>query len=387
MFIFQDTVSLCCSTRQLRDLETSFAIPKQFLEATCPTCWYNFRKNFCDMTCSPHQASFVKADRIVTGPGFDDHAGQEVEMVESVTYFASDPWVTDTYTSCKDVQVPALGGSVMDFLCGPWGGADCSPHRLFNFLGSLSNGYAPFAINYEYSNDTSSADGHTYHGPHVVPCDEVAPGEGAACGCNQCSSACPKPIQPTPPIDCFKDNEKCEITGSNLLHTYTNVELAEECQLLCEDELLCVAFTHFGEESTPFQNDCLLFSSCVNRRTCEDCITGTSQDDPTCVCSIQYSGVANGNNLVEVVGGVAGEPSCKQQCTDNTDCNVYTYYDADDDDNLELCLLLSNGELQEPVSPCDNCRTGPASCRTGQQCTQRMLELHKSPDTNVFTFS
>ena len=36
----------------------------------------------------------------------------------------------------------------MDLLCGPWGGALCSPQRLLDYLGSISNGYAPFQINY-----------------------------------------------------------------------------------------------------------------------------------------------------------------------------------------------------------------------------------------------
>ena len=34
----------------------------------------------------------------------------------------------------------------MDLLCGPWGGALCSPQRLLDYLGSLSNGYAPFQV-------------------------------------------------------------------------------------------------------------------------------------------------------------------------------------------------------------------------------------------------
>ena len=105
------------------------------------------------------------AENIVTGPGFEDYEGQEVEMVESVKYFAKMDFVEDLYDSCKDVQVPALGGSVMNFLCGPWGGADCNPYRLFDFLGSLSNGYAPFAINYDYGAQTESEDGHIYHNP------------------------------------------------------------------------------------------------------------------------------------------------------------------------------------------------------------------------------
>jgi Niemann-Pick C1 protein len=188
-----DEPDLCCSTRQLRDLKTNFVTPQQFIEATCPSCWYNFRKNFCDLTCSPDQATFVKADSYVTGPGFEDFEGQEVEMIKSVTYFVNEVFVKDLYSSCKDIQVPALGGSIMVFLCGPWGENFCDPYRMFNFLGDLSNGYTPFAINYIYSNNTETEDdGHTYqnHNPPMVACDQKAPGEKEACGCQDCPAAC-----------------------------------------------------------------------------------------------------------------------------------------------------------------------------------------------------
>ena len=71
-------VKLCCSTRQLRDLKANFQMVSTFLAGTCPTCYWNFRKNFCDLTCSPDQASFIEADKIVEGPGFDDYEGQTV---------------------------------------------------------------------------------------------------------------------------------------------------------------------------------------------------------------------------------------------------------------------------------------------------------------------
>ena len=176
---------LCCSTRQLRDLKTNFGIPQQFLEGLCPTCFYNFKKNFCDMTCSPDQASFIRPDHYVTGPGFDDYEGQTVTMVEDITYFANLQWVRDTYDSCKNVEVTGLG-NVMNFLCGPWGAENCSPEKLFDFLGDLGNGYAPFQINYEYL-----MPGGGGHNPTVVPCHSQAPGVDRACPCSACPTACP----------------------------------------------------------------------------------------------------------------------------------------------------------------------------------------------------
>ena len=126
------------------------------------TCYYNFRKNFCVMTCSPKQASFIGANGYVEGPGFEDYEGQMVEMVESVTYYANTAFVEDVYDSCKDVVIPAIG-PVMTFLCGPWGAEHCDGFRMFDFQGTVTNGYAPFNINYICSSPSHSCNHSFYH--------------------------------------------------------------------------------------------------------------------------------------------------------------------------------------------------------------------------------
>jgi len=183
-------VNLCCSTRQLRDLQSNFGMVSAFLAGTCPTCWYNFRKNFCDLTCSPKQASFVGANSYVEGPGFDGYDGQMVEMVRSVTYYANTAFVEAVYDSCKDVTHPSIG-SVMNFFCGEWGAEHCTAFHLFDFQGSLNNGYTPFSIDYIYSSKTTTPDGnYVFHNPDILPCDKAAPHEEEGCVCDQCKSAC-----------------------------------------------------------------------------------------------------------------------------------------------------------------------------------------------------
>jgi len=183
-------VKLCCSTRQLRDLQTNFQMVSVFLAATCPTCYWNFRKNFCDLTCSPDQASFVKADSFVEGPGFDDYEGKTVEMVETVTVFANTEFIEAVYDSCKDVIFPSLG-SVMNFLCGGWGAAYCDAYKMTDFQGNVKNGYAPFTIHYDYSNESMTEEGdHNYHNPSVIPCNVATPHTQQGCDCQQCSIAC-----------------------------------------------------------------------------------------------------------------------------------------------------------------------------------------------------
>ena len=147
------------------------------------------------MTCSSQQDKFIRADHLVEGPGFDngdvDYTGQMVTMVKDITFFAHTDFVTDVYESCKDVQFPAVSDTIMYMLCGAWGSEYCNPFRWFDFMGSVDNGYAPFQINYDYSNDLTSNDGHHYHNPEVIPCNDVTPGYDCGCGCEDCQySSC-----------------------------------------------------------------------------------------------------------------------------------------------------------------------------------------------------
>ena len=55
--------AVCCSEAQIDDLLNNFGQAKAFL-GRCPTCYYNFRMNFCDMTCRPNQNKFLKPEVI-----------------------------------------------------------------------------------------------------------------------------------------------------------------------------------------------------------------------------------------------------------------------------------------------------------------------------------
>ena len=57
-------LTLCCSPNQLKDLVSNFQMASNFL-GRCPTCMYNFRKNFCDMTCRPDQSLFLKTKTVM----------------------------------------------------------------------------------------------------------------------------------------------------------------------------------------------------------------------------------------------------------------------------------------------------------------------------------
>ena len=98
---------LCCSLEQLKDIKTNFELPKGLLGNTCPTCYHNFKKNFCDISCHPKQSNFVRIDEKVTGPGDGVYKDQQKDMVREVTYFVSEEFNEATYQSCKNVQFPA----------------------------------------------------------------------------------------------------------------------------------------------------------------------------------------------------------------------------------------------------------------------------------------
>ena len=167
-------------------------------------------------------------------------------------------------------------------------------------------------------------------------------------------------------IDCLIDQEECEIGPNNLINTYLGIESIEECKLLCEDEFNCVAFTHFGSAAHPFPDGCLLFSSCTERRPCQDCATGSSQTD--CRCSISYAGDVTPDNFVNLLGGVPDELACKMLCNTYIHCDLYTFYDREDLMQPETCVLLTSSGLQKAVEPCQNCFTGPGQCKVNQTC-------------------
>ena len=77
-------------------------------------------------------------------------------------------------------------------------------------------------------------------------------------------------------LDCIHENEECQIVSEkrkdNLLRTVMGVSTLESCLALCKSDQgnlngqKCQAVTHFGAESYPFRDACMLFSHCKKRR-------------------------------------------------------------------------------------------------------------------------
>ena len=72
--------------------------------ARCPSCFHNFVNFWCQMTCSPDQATFTNAAKVT-----DDY-------VEELDYAVSMDYAQGMYDSCKDVSNPTTGLSLINFI-------------------------------------------------------------------------------------------------------------------------------------------------------------------------------------------------------------------------------------------------------------------------------
>ena len=182
-----------------------------------------------------------------------------------------------------------------------------------------------------------------------------------------------------PSITCFQDNLKCEMMNGNLIETYIGTTW-EECSLLCEDEVACLTFNFFGPESNFHpHNACLLFSECESKVPSEDCLLGSREQNCECTsvkycpCSISYEGSIDADNYVDLASEVQSEEACKNLCSSTTDCTVFTYYNNQHPYEPEVCLMLSNSGFEKSTTKCAHCKTGPATCRSGERCQAAFL--------------
>ena len=201
---YGDHPALCCDDQQVNDILTNFKQAEAIL-GRCPTCYYNFRVNFCDMTCRPDQSKFLNPEVIegnftecyISGPAVSKkyNPGDRVKMVNSLEYHMSHDTKQKIYDSCKDVLNPATSQPAIKMMCGVWG-ADCTPERFFSSLGDV-NAFAPFQIDYVFGDpDNHQIDGFTPLQKNIRSCNEVVPGETKGCSCSDCELACDIPDFP-----------------------------------------------------------------------------------------------------------------------------------------------------------------------------------------------
>ena len=153
-----------------------------------------------------------------------------------------------------------------------------------------------------------------------------------------------------PPLasNCSIEGQACDIGQENLLTSYAGVESLQECGALCTDNLDCEFITHFGPESFPFKNYCMLFSECGDLVDCQDC-TSSEEICFQPICGDSLEGPLE-ENVLEIIPGVEEELSCKAACRNKPDCEAYTYHDNSDPVLSGICFLLT--EIRDPLQSC-----------------------------------
>ncbi|XP_066248348.1 NPC intracellular cholesterol transporter 1 isoform X3 [Euwallacea similis] len=187
-----DPSSVCCDAMQVKTMDTSVSLAANFLKR-CPSCMSNLVQSVCEMTCSPHQSTFLEVKESKT-----DNITNKT-YITALNYYLTEDYMDKTFASCKQVSVPFSGQLALDLMCGNWGALRCTPRRWFEFMGTAgpSNPFVPFQIN--YINSTSAKVGnYTPMNPAITPCSQPLNEKTPACSCVDCEASCPVP-PPQPP--------------------------------------------------------------------------------------------------------------------------------------------------------------------------------------------
>ncbi|XP_047992313.1 NPC intracellular cholesterol transporter 1 isoform X1 [Leguminivora glycinivorella] len=181
--------NVCCNNDQLKDFADKIKTAEQ-LVSRCPTCFNNFLKHICAITCSPTQSDFLVAKTVAPTKN-----GTALNVVE-LDYYLSATYKEATYNSCKQVQMPSANKLAMDFLCLKYGAQRCTAQRWFEFMGTKGP-FVPFQINYIEVVPNAN---YTLFNPPTLPCSVGLTKDTPGCSCLDCDDACPAPRPaPAPP--------------------------------------------------------------------------------------------------------------------------------------------------------------------------------------------
>ncbi|GAB6029705.1 hypothetical protein CHUAL_005427 [Chamberlinius hualienensis] len=203
---------LCCDSTQLIELQSNLLLPQSLL-SRCPSCWLNFRKHLCTLTCGRDQSKHLAPIKYVPATEeVPEKEGLYPRAIDSLVFYVNDVFATKLFESCENVIFPQTNQPVIGIMCGQWGVEDCNPHRWLEYMGSKSNGFSPVDINYVFTNSTLTPANYTdpYNETNIYPiimepynenltaCNEIPAGYSAACSCTDCPLACDA-IPPLPP--------------------------------------------------------------------------------------------------------------------------------------------------------------------------------------------
>ena len=91
------------------------------------------------------------------------------------------------------------------------------------------------------------------------------------------------------------------------------------------------------------------------------------------------------DNVIEWIPDVEEERNCNSICLEDSGCLYYTYYDKENEDDPNLCILLS--DLLSPTQECEHCITSLPNCNNTAyiSCKFTIDSDHSLHDSHVFT--
>ncbi|VDO36963.1 unnamed protein product [Onchocerca flexuosa] len=188
----------CCDEKQVELLDAQMTLPRQFL-SRCPSCLTNFVQLWCDFTCSPNQANFV---RVIESTDDLYLVKNKTQYVTEVAYYVRDSYADGLFQSCKNVR--AIGTDyALSFMCGV-SVTECDLSRWFTFMGSYNEDIGvPFHITFiptpslseSVQQEQLSVSNVTIleinpPATRVFLCSEAAYPSGSPCSCQDCPQSC-----------------------------------------------------------------------------------------------------------------------------------------------------------------------------------------------------
>lgn len=162
------------------------ATPKKMMHK-CPSCYVNFVRTFCHMSCGAEQSNFldiIKSSESKLKPGH--------RQVDHISYYMSKSFAEGMFKSCAHVQFPSGGGKVISLMCGVHA-VDCTARHFFDYIGSKSVG--PMQMDVIFSDNPNHANDATKSfipmNVPIVQCNQ-APKEfsNVTCSCHDCPQSC-----------------------------------------------------------------------------------------------------------------------------------------------------------------------------------------------------
>jgi len=155
------------------------------------------------------------------------------------------------------------------------------------------------------------------------------------------------------PFICSVENYEC-IQGDGPSDVLFNIPSIEDCRQICLDDGYCSFTTYYHSDGFPGKKMCLLFRGCDSVVSCTNC----ESEDMGCFNMGSIGKVVGtfGENALEAIKDVYSPVTCKEKCSNNQNCQWFTYFYETDDLFPNMCFLQT--ELLTPALPCDNCLSG-----------------------------